>query len=95
MENHLSSRLKVGNLVLLRETILEGDCQSTLQFNLSYPNKDQYQGEYADGIRQGKGKYIFNNGDRYEGDFRNNKKHGIGKITYLNKGEYYGTLILI
>lgn len=55
-----------------------------------YPNKDQYQGEYVEGVRQGKGKYLYVNGDRYEGDFRQNKKHGIGKLTYKDKGEYYG-----
>lgn len=59
-----------------------------------YPNTDQYSGEYIDGIREGKGKYIFANGDRYEGDFKNNKKHGIGKLVYKDKGEYYGTAAL-
>jgi radial spoke head protein 1 len=44
----------------------------------------------VDGIREGKGKYVFSNGDKYEGDFKANRKHGVGKLTYKGKGEYYG-----
>lgn len=30
-----------------------------------YPNGDQYDGSYEDGLRQGKGKYVYANGDKY------------------------------
>lgn len=55
-----------------------------------YPNNDQYDGYYADGVRNGKGKYAYANEDKYDGEFRNNRKHGIGRLTYKDKGEYYG-----
>jgi hypothetical protein len=35
-----------------------------------YPNGDIYDGEFVDGVRQGKGKYTYGTGenpDRYEG----------------------------
>ena len=56
-----------------------------------YPNNDIYEGDFAQGIREGRGKYLFaTNGDKYEGEFRNNLKHGIGKMVYNGKGEYNG-----
>ncbi|KAL4505962.1 hypothetical protein ABPG72_013723 [Tetrahymena utriculariae] len=61
-----------------------------------YPNEDQYEGEYEDGYRIGKGTYTYKRpeekpSDKYEGDFYLNKKHGIGLMTYVEKNEtYYG-----
>ncbi|CAK88416.1 unnamed protein product (macronuclear) [Paramecium tetraurelia] len=58
----------------------------------TYPNGDTYEGQYVNGIREGKGKYTYNpSGDKYEGEFLQNLKHGIGRLIYANnKGEYYG-----
>jgi radial spoke head protein 1 len=58
-----------------------------------YPNADVYDGDFVEGVRQGKGKYTYGAGeapDRYEGQFFANEKHGIGKMFYSNKGEYFG-----
>jgi len=36
-----------------------------------YPNGDIYEGDFAQGIREGRGKYFYAvNGDKYEGEFR-------------------------
>ena len=57
----------------------------------SYPNGDIYEGDFLDGIREGRGKYFYaSNGDKYDGEWRNNLKHGIGQMIYAGKGEYKG-----
>jgi hypothetical protein len=57
----------------------------------SYPNGDVYEGDFLDGIREGRGVYRYgSNGDKYDGEWRQNRKHGIGKMTYNGKGEYQG-----
>mmetsp|Transcript_10546 Transcript_10546/g.7881 ORF Transcript_10546/g.7881 Transcript_10546/m.7881 type:complete len:145 (+) Transcript_10546:34-468(+) len=57
----------------------------------SYTNGDIYEGDFVDGIREGRGKYFYSsNGDKYDGEWKQNMKHGIGKMTYAKKGEYYG-----
>jgi radial spoke head protein 1 len=48
-----------------------------------YPNNDIYEGDFLDGIRDGRGKYFYAaNGDKYNGEWRQNYKHGIGKMVY-------------
>ncbi len=57
----------------------------------SYPNGDVYEGDFLDGIREGRGVYRYgSNGDKYDGEWRQNRKHGIGKMVYNGKGEYQG-----
>jgi len=57
----------------------------------SYPNGDLYDGDFIDGIREGRGEYRYaSNGDKYDGEWRVNCKHGIGKMSYNGKGEYHG-----
>jgi hypothetical protein len=49
----------------------------------SYPNGDVYDGDFADGIREGRGTYRYGkNGDVYQGEWFENLKHGIGKMIY-------------
>lgn len=56
-----------------------------------YPLRGElYEGDFVNGLRQGKGKYSYGNGDKYEGDFFENKKHGIGKMVYNENGQYHG-----
>jgi len=44
-----------------------------------YPNKDVYDGEFIDGLRQGKGTLNkFDSKDVYNGEFENNFFHGYG-----------------
>ena len=39
-----------------------------------------YDGEYIDGKREGKGKFICENGDYYVGEFKDNEFNGKGKL---------------
>jgi radial spoke head protein 1 len=49
----------------------------------SYPNGDVYDGDYVDGIREGRGTYRYGKkADIYYGEWKENLKHGIGKMTY-------------
>jgi hypothetical protein len=49
----------------------------------NYENGDVYDGDFANGIREGSGTYRYGkNKDVYTGDWINNLKHGIGKMTY-------------
>ena len=53
----------------------------------SYPNGDVYDGDFADGIREGRGTYRYGkNGDIYYGEWFENLKHGIGKMIYNMAG---------
>ena len=45
-------------------------------------NGDQYEGDFIDGILEGKGKFIWPSGAPYEGDFKNDKRKG--KYTWAN-----------
>ena len=57
-------------------------------------NKIRYQGEFVNGIQEGKGKYIWENGEYYVGEWKNDKKNGRGTI-FLNNGviKYQGNFI--
>ena len=49
-------------------------------------NDDRYEGDWKNGLREGKGIYYYNNGDREMGDYLNGKQ--IGKhVTLHYNGE--------
>lgn len=56
-----------------------------------YTNGNQYIGQKKNGLKHGKGKYIFKDRSYYEGSWKNNMMHGKG-ILYLANGkvEYEG-----
>jgi hypothetical protein len=47
-----------------------------------YANLDEYEGEFVDSMRHGKGVFRFHNGDRYDGEFERNLFHGFGLYTW-------------
>ena len=53
-----------------------------------YSNRDSYEGEFKNDLRDGYGIYYSCNGDRYEGGFKNNLKNGYG-IEYYSDGCRY------
>lgn len=50
----------------------------------------KYDGEFKDGLKHGKGVYIWENGDRYEGDFAEDRPNGKGKYEFANGDSYEG-----
>lgn len=53
-----------------------------------------YEGEFANGLKNGVGKEKFLNGDRYEGEYEFGKPNGEG-IYYWYDGSYYKGLNII
>lgn len=43
-----------------------------------YFNSDEYEGEFVDSMRHGKGSMKYAHGDIYEGEFEKNLFHGFG-----------------
>ena len=49
----------------------------------NYANGDSYDGMYSEGIREGRGCYMYASlGEKYDGEWVKNMKHGIGKMNY-------------
>ncbi|GMH82945.1 hypothetical protein TrVE_jg9783 [Triparma verrucosa] len=56
-----------------------------------YPNRDLYEGEFLDGVREGNGTLSYYNGNKYEGEFSNQLFHGFGVFTwapFLENGQW-------
>eukprot|EP00092_Neocalanus_flemingeri_P012921 GFUD01013920.1.p2 GENE.GFUD01013920.1~~GFUD01013920.1.p2 ORF type:complete len:203 (+),score=71.69 GFUD01013920.1:103-711(+) len=56
---------------------------------MKWQNGDRYEGDWVEGLRQGKGKYISKStGGKYEGEYTSDLKQGKGKYTFSN-GDWY------
>jgi len=56
---------------------------------MKWQNGDRYEGDWIDGIRQGKGCYTSkSSGNKYDGEYNNDKKEGSGKYIWSN-GDWY------
>jgi radial spoke head protein 1 len=53
-------------------------------------NRDQYEGEYRRGLRNGRGCYMFTNGAHYFGEWKKSLRDGGGKMNYPDGSEYCG-----
>lgn len=60
--------------------------------SIKYAN-GQYIGNTVNGVREGKGTYIWPNGARYEGDWKNDQRTGKGIYTWPNGEQYEGDFI--
>ena len=48
-----------------------------------------YTGDFKDGKRHGRGKFIYPNGDTYEGEWKNDVREGEGIFTYKSDSYTY------
>lgn len=55
-----------------------------------WSNGDQYIGEFKEGQRNGRGKFIWKNGTTYEGQFINDEIHGLGSKLFEDTSTYVG-----
>ena len=55
-----------------------------------YKDGRKYEGNWKNGIWNGRGKYTFNDGFGYEGEWKNGVENGMGILTYLNGDKYEG-----
>ena len=64
---------------------------ATLHGKGEYVSKSfKYEGEWADGLKQGEGTYVWENGDRYQGHFSADRPDGKGKYQFGNGDAYEG-----
>jgi serine/threonine protein kinase len=56
-------------------------------------NLTRYEGETNNGVKEGKGKYFFDNGDIYDGEWKKGKIEGKGIYYYKNGNKYEGEWI--
>jgi hypothetical protein len=59
----------------------------------TWPNGDQYEGDFVNGIMHGHGILKFASGNRYQGDMVNGKKSGKGIYTFANGSRYEGDFV--
>jgi len=57
---------------------------------INYPNGNVYEGQMLNGLKHGKGKFIWVSGDVYEGDWKDGKRTGMGKYTWADGDVYEG-----
>ncbi|XP_075035766.1 radial spoke head 10 homolog B isoform X2 [Mixophyes fleayi] len=58
-----------------------------------YSLRNEYVGNFVDGVRHGQGRYYYANGAMYDGEWKNNKKHGMGKFIFKNGKIYIGEFV--
>lgn len=54
------------------------------------PIGGRYEGEYRDGVINGRGVYTFASGNRYDGEWRDGKRTGRGIFTWTNGNRFEG-----
>lgn len=74
-----------------REEKVNNPTRSTVPMQtITYESGATYTGETLNGLRHGKGKYVWPDGEFYEGDWANGARHGHGKYSYANGNVYNG-----
>ncbi|KAF0242218.1 MAG: Fbox and MORN domain containing [Chitinophagaceae bacterium] len=82
---------------------LTGNCQNGIG-KYRYADSVIYEGQWKNGVNEGKGKIIYKNGDTYEGEFKAGMRNGQGKYsvksgtivtgTYEKNNLVNGTMLL-
>ena len=71
------------------DALIWNNCFGTL----TYPNGNEYVGEFKDDERNGQGTYTFADGSKYVGEFKDGKYHGQGTFTYASGKKEVGYYI--
>ena len=53
-----------------------------------YQNKEEYDGNYENGVKSGQGTFIYQDGSKYVGNYVNNNQEGLGQMFFAD-GRYY------
>lgn len=66
----------------------EGDCKKGLAHGQGKAKgTDQYEGQFRNGLPDGKGTYLWSTGEKYTGQWKNGKRNGIGEYTFPDNGK--------
>lgn len=72
-----------------KKNILKGEMNKMTGYGKrTYEDGTVYEGEYVNGLRNGKGRIEYPNGDVQEGEWKDDKPNGYGKATF-SKGTIY------
>ncbi|KAI4880512.1 hypothetical protein NFI96_012347 [Prochilodus magdalenae] len=58
-----------------------------------YPLRNEYKGEFVQGLRHGQGTFFYASGAVYSGEWKHNQKHGQGKFVFKNGCIFEGEFI--
>lgn len=72
------------------ESPILNENKNLLFAKLTLKNGDVYHGQFSNGMKNGKGIYIYQDGSKYEGDFKNDLRDGKGLFNYLDGSIYDG-----
>ena len=62
------------------------------KMRVKYKNGAIYEGDFKDGLPNGKGTFIFANGNKYVGELKDDKFNGQGTFTLASGAQYAGGL---
>ena len=80
---------EVGSKINNQEEKKSGQMELCSNYNLIL----SYEGDYLDGMKNGKGKFIWADKSTYEGEFNNNNIHGFGTYHWSDDRTYTGEWI--
>ena len=59
----------------------------------TYPNGDQYIGDWEGSVKHGYGNYTWHDGDQYIGDWEGDVRNGLGLYAWINGDKYVGEFL--
>ena len=57
---------------------------------ITFPDGEEYEGEWLNGMKHGRGRVIFANGEEYIGQWDRNRREGLGSYTFPDGEKYVG-----
>ena len=89
-EGKLAVTAAFGKVIATYEGGMRGGRFHGLGYSANRVNHVQYEGYYADGLRDGFGIHVDALGNRYDGNWKAGRRHGAGKEVYALGGSYDG-----